>query len=708
MPGRVLPEWTARLGRAARPELASQVNESSRSSTDAGWGGIFELRIDSGETGCSGECRTTLGRERSASPETLETLESFIALFHEDDQERLLDRIRAPAPRSAQLGEIEVRVRARDGSYRWVHLMWRTVETSADGCVRHLVGVMTDAAPGRAERALREDSATRLRLALAASNQGTFEVDFTTDVLRIDASLATILELEAAEREEDLAWFIDRVHPDDRSRVAAAMRVDSATARADHTCEFRVQMSTGEYRWLLSRGAVVEGDADGRPVRLVGTQMDVTDQHRAILAKEELEAQLRQAQKMEPVGRLASGIAHDFNNLLSVILSYASLALDSARDPEMREDLHEICRAAERGASLTRQLLAFTRKQATDVQLVDAGALVGGMETMLRRTLGERVVVRTGASPGVPPIRIDPVQLEQVLMNLAVNSRDAMPAGGELEIGVDLVACASAPEGTLLEPGTYVRISVRDTGCGMDEETRRHAFEPFFTTKAGGTGLGLATVGGIVRDAGGAIVLDSAVDVGTAFAVYFPALVGAEPTVPPTARGDSARCGTETVLVVDDDDAVRGAAVAVLRKHGYRTLHANSSAGAFEVAATVAGDVDVLVTDVVMPSGGGIELARRLTEVWPRLKVLFVSGHTEDVEVAGLAHEVPSALLAKPFAVQSLLENVRAVLDDGGFVRSGTHPTAAATAAGDAEQPTDPMGQSTIPVDFAIQGGSRR
>jgi signal transduction histidine kinase/CheY-like chemotaxis protein len=646
-----------------------------------------------------------LGRERGSSPETLE---SFLALVHEDDRQRLLDRIRAPAPRATELGEIEVRMRTLDSSYRWVHLMWRTIEASADGSVRHLVGVMTDAASGHAERAFQEDSATRLRLALAASNQGTFEVDLTTDVVRIDACLATILELEAAEREEDLGWFVDRVHPDDRSRVAEAMRVASGTARSEHTCEFRIQMSTGECRWILSRGAVVERDADGRPVRLVGTQMDVTEQRRAIHVKEELEAQLRQAQKMEPVGRLASGIAHDFNNLLSVILSYASLALDSARDSELREDLYEICRAAERGASLTRQLLAFTRKQATDIQLVDAGALVAGMETMLRRTLGDRVVVRTGAGPGVPPIRIDPVQLEQVLMNLAVNSRDAMPSGGELEIGVEVLTCPPAPRGTSLEPGSYVRIRVRDTGCGMDEETRRHAFEPFFTTKAGGTGLGLATVGGIVRDAGGAIVLDSALDVGTAFEVYFPALVGAEPTVPPAARGNSARFGTETVLVVDDDDAVRGAAVAVLRKHGYRALHANGTERALELAATIVGDVDVLVTDVVMPSGGGIELARRLTEVWPRLRVLFVSGHTEDAEVAGLAHQVPSALLAKPFAVQSLLENVRAVLDERGSIRSGTHATAAPAEVVDAEQPTDPMRRSLLPIDLVAEGGSRR
>jgi len=706
MPGRVLPDSSARLVRAPRPESDSQQGSSgSPRAIGTGCGSVFELRFEAEESEWSGQCQTTVGRD---SRSRHETLEAFLALIHEADQARLLDRIRSPPAHSVDLSEMEVRARAEDGSYRWVRLMWRTVETDDGGNVRHVVGVMNDSSAGHAGRAALEDGATRLRLALAASRQGTFEVDLTTDVIHLDANLVAILELGDCALDEDLGWFVDRVHPEDRSRVIAAMRIPAGLSSSDHACEFRMQMRSGDCRWLLSRGAVVERDADDRPVRLVGTQMDVTEQHRALHVKEELEAQLRQAQKMEPVGRLASGIAHDFNNLLSVILSYASLALDSARDSELREDLREICRAAERGASLTRQLLAFTRKQATDVQLVDAGALVTNLETMLKRTLGERVVVRTGARPGLPPIRIDPVQLEQVLMNLAVNSRDAMPAGGELEISVDLIVSPPSPSGMSLEPGSYVRISVRDTGCGMDEETRRHAFEPFYTTKAGGTGLGLATVVGIVRDAGGVIALDSAVDVGTAFAVYFPALVGAEPSMPPAARGNSVRCGTETVLVVDDDDAVRGAAVAVLRKHGYRAIDADSSARALELAATIVGDVDVLVTDVVMPSGGGVELAQRLSELWPRLRVLFVSGHTEDVEVEGLAREVPSALLAKPFAVQSLLENVRAVLDEKTTIRSGTHPTAAAALdVSSVDQPTDPMGQTVLPLDLLAGGGSR-
>jgi nitrogen-specific signal transduction histidine kinase/FixJ family two-component response regulator len=435
--------------------------------------------------------------------------------------------------------------------------------------------------------------------------------------------------------------------------------------------------------------------------------MDVTEHHRAPHAREDLEAQLRQAQKMEPMGRLASGIAHDFNNLLSVILSYATLALDSAQDSDLRDDLGEICRAAERGASLTRQLLAFTRKQATEVQLVDAGALMKGIETMLARTLGERVVVRTGASAGLPPIRIDPIQLEQVLMNLAVNSRDAMPGGGELEIAADLAHCPPVPPGTSLAPGAYVRICVRDTGCGMDEETRRHAFEPFYTTKAGGTGLGLATVGGIVRDAGGAIVLDSAVGVGTAFAVYFPAVCGAEASVPPTSHRFPLRSGTETVFVVDDDDGVRGAAVAVLRKHGYRTFDANSVGSAVDLASRIGCAVDVLVTDVVMPSGGGLELARRLIEVWPEMKVLFVSGHAGDAEVERIAREIPATLLKKPFAVQSLLENVRVVIDSTQSSHSGVHATVPACDVLDSEEPTDPVGRSVLSCDGAVADSNR-
>ncbi len=365
---------------------------------------------------------------------------------------------------------------------------------------------------------------------------------------------------------------------------------------------------------------------DGRSARLVVAN-DVTDRMR-------LEEQLRRAQKMEAIGGVAGGVAHDFNNLLSVILSYGRLLRDgfAPTDP-VRADLEEICKAGDRAADLTRQLLAFSRQQTLDPRVIDVNQIVGGMERMLRRLLGEDIQLAFQCAQHLDTIRADPGQVEQVVMNLAVNARDAMPRGGKLSIETENVRLgADNAEGHHdVTPGGYVMIAITDTGTGMDAATQERIFEPFFTTKekGKGTGLGLSTVFGIVKQSGGHVWVFSEPGKGTTFKVYFPrsdAVLEAapKPTVaPPTLRG------SETVLLVEDEEQVRTLMRTILRRRGYSVLEAQNGGEAILICDEFEGDIQLLVTDVVMPRVGGPELAKRLLRMRPAMKVLYVSGYTD-------------------------------------------------------------------------------
>ena len=389
------------------------------------------------------------------------------------------------------------------------------------------------------------------------------------------------------------------------------------------------------------------------------------------------EEQLRQSQKMDAIGSLAGGIAHDFNNLLSVILSYSDLlAADLESGDPMRAGIEEIKGAGLRAADLTRQLLAFGRGLVLQPRIVDLNDVLAGMEKMLRRVIGEDVELSSLATPAFCKIMADPGQMEQVIMNLAVNARDAMPRGGKLTIETARVVLqephASQHFGVKL-PGPHVMLAVSDTGIGMDKATQARMFEPFFTTKEAGkgTGLGLATVFGIVRQGGGTISVTSEPGKGTTFKVYFPPADGevvVPASLPPLERGTLR--GSETILLVEDEERVRVVVRTILRKYGYNVLEAQGGAEAFQLCEHDTATIHLLLTDVVMPRMSGLQLAERLLTVRPELKVLYMSGYTNDAVVRHGILDSTISFIQKPITPEALARKVREVLGSAGSTTS--------------------------------------
>jgi two-component system, cell cycle sensor histidine kinase and response regulator CckA len=386
----------------------------------------------------------------------------------------------------------------------------------------------------------------------------------------------------------------------------------------------------------------------------------------AEVALRQAEEQLRHAQKMEAMGRLAGGVAHDFNNLLTAILGFSGLALERLTpDDPLRRDLDQIVLAAERASRLTGQLLAFCRREPSRPTVVDVNEIVRALMPMLQRLIGADVRVVVEADPVLPAVMVDAGQLEQVLMNLAVNARDAMPDGGTLTIGTQAVrldAERSASLGTA--EGPYAAIAVRDTGLGMDDGTRARVFEPFFTTKdpGKGTGLGLSTVYGLVTHSGGAIGLDTAPGAGTTFTIFLPRHESDRATTDAAPEPAGAYGGTETILIVENDASVRRLVVTVLRHAGYTVLEAKSGSEAVRVAQT-AGTLQLLVTNVVMAGTTGRDLARQLTTHHPSMRILYMSGHLSHEAMPAEVASDPVRLLRKPFGPTSLLSAIRANLD---------------------------------------------
>jgi signal transduction histidine kinase len=397
------------------------------------------------------------------------------------------------------------------------------------------------------------------------------------------------------------------------------------------------------------------------PGVLVYTVRDLTRQRK-------LEDQLLQAQKMEAVGQLAGGVAHDFNNLLTVIMSYSSMLLaDGAPTDANRDDIQAISDAAARAAALTRQLLAFSRKQVLQLQPVNVNAVVTDVEKMLRRIIGEDISLATHLDPDLALINADPGQLEQVLLNLAVNARDAMPDGGTLTLTTDNADLSDEHGDRHMgaAPGKYIMLAVTDTGTGMTKEVQQRLFEPFYTTKGAGkgTGLGLATVHGIVKQLGGDVYVYSELGHGTTFKVYFPHLTTIPDVVVAAAEHREAPRGTETILLAEDDDALRSLGARVLGTFGYNVLVARTGADALRIVVEHDGPIDLVATDVVMPEMSGSQLVAKVLKARPGIRVLFMSGYTDDEVMRRGVIDGQTAFLQKPFTPDMLAHKVRAVLD---------------------------------------------
>jgi nitrogen-specific signal transduction histidine kinase/CheY-like chemotaxis protein len=398
----------------------------------------------------------------------------------------------------------------------------------------------------------------------------------------------------------------------------------------------------------------------GEIIGVIGVAFDVTE-------RRQLEEQIQRVQKMEAIGTLSGGIAHDFNNILTVIKGYTDLLLGGIQDGRLRALVSYIDQAADRASALTRQLLAYSRRQVLQPKVINLNSLVVNLDKMLQRVIGEDIDIRTIAGPNLGSVKSDPGQIEQVIMNLAVNARDAMPNGGDLTLetaNVDLDDIyAQKHPGTV--SGRYVMLAVSDTGIGMDAETRSHIFEPFFTTKSvgRGTGLGLSTVYGIIKQSGGSIEVYSELGQGTTFKIYLPRIEApAEPLQ--AAQGPASRVeGTETILLVEDEAQVRELAAAVLTSCGYTVLVADSRRTAASICDAHKGDVHLLLTDVVMPGGGGREVANQVLARHPKIKVLYMSGYTTNAIVHHGVLDPGTFFLQKPFTPAVLSAKVREVLD---------------------------------------------
>jgi PAS domain S-box-containing protein len=574
--------------------------------------------------------------------------------IHADDLKAVLDAL-GHAVESRQPQAVECRFQAPQGAWRWLQLKVAAVAEGPQAGVR-LDGVARDITDQRhAEEELRRSEGEH-RSMVEHAPLGIYRSTVEGRIVAVNQALVAMLGYESAEAVLGLSLPLDvYAIPEERNRIVKQF-ADQDSARA-------------EVEWRRRDGTPITVRLNVRTVRdrsgglgsFEGIVEDVTEQR-------SVEEQFRQAQKMEAVGRLAGGVAHDFNNVLTVITTDADLLLgDLAPDDPRRADVEEIRDAALSAAALTRQLLAFSRKQVLQPRVLNLTEVIAALEKMLRRLIGEDVTLAFALAPDLGSVRADPGQIEQVILNLAVNARDAMPSGGQLlittsNVDLDAVYLNGHAEAT---PGRHVMIEVRDTGIGMDAATQARIFEPFFTTKeiGKGTGLGLATVYGIVKQSGGFLNVYSEPGLGTAFKIYFPrtdepadTMDGAPGTQPP-------RGGHETVLVVEDDALLRKAAVAVLEKSGYRVLPAPDGHAALDLARELPGEIHLLLTDLIMPGMPGRALSEALVAIRPGVRVLFMSGYTDDTVLRNGVLEAGVAFLPKPFNASALARKVREVLD---------------------------------------------
>lgn len=585
----------------------------------------------------------------------------IIELVPDEDQARIAAELENLRPDMAPRSHTE-RMILPDGRRRWFHWTEAAVRDAA-GHFLEYQGVGRDVTEvRRSEQALRESEARFRQLAASISEVFWLSTAARDALLYVSPSYERVWGRRAEDLYEDRWDWLQAVHPDDREWVRHAATFQQAASH--YEVEYRLLRPDGEIRWIRDRGFPVR-DEQGRVFRMAGVAEDVT-------ARRRLEEQLRQTQKLESVGQLAAGVAHDFNNLLTVIHGNVALLQEQfgleSEPGEPSELLAQVADAASSGAGLTRQLLLFSRREHMQPRLVDLNDQCRHLVSMLQRVLGEEVELELNLDHRLPRVHADAGMLDQVITNVALNARDAMPRGGTLRLEtrtyeVSALEAARLPEA---RPGSFVRLSVTDTGEGIAPEHLPHLFEPFFTTKkaGSGTGLGLATAYGIVAQHGGWIDVSSKVGQGTTMAILLPA---AGPAAPERAAQQPAveiPGGTETVLVVEDEPGLLDLAVRVLAGRGYQVLTATSGQEGLDVWRTRGEEVDLLLSDIVLPGGlRGHEMAARCRETRPGLKVLYMSGYRGDLPDEGLVPRDVSGFLQKPFKPSQLLAAVRALLD---------------------------------------------
>ncbi|MGD0166643.1 MAG: PAS domain S-box protein [Gaiellaceae bacterium] len=602
---------------------------------------------------------------------------SPISLVHPSDVQRASDALRQTVTGQGP-SVVELRMRHKRGS--WVFVEGTTTSVlNENGQLQSILMNFRDISERRiAEEELREAEA-RYRLLVEQLPLVTY-INVPGESGRwvyLSPQLEEILGFKPSDWTSDLRSFIDAIHPDDRERVTAERAASGGKGRIG--LEYRLISKDGRLVWVRDEAVVVR-DLSGKPLYVQGYLLDISSEREADAERQRLEAQLLHSQKMEAIGRLAGGIAHDFNNLLTAITGYSELIV-SELDPasSLARDAEEIKRAAEQAAAMTQQLLAFSRRQVLQPTLLSPNEVIGHMEKMLQRLIGENIELVTALDPEISTIRFDRSQIEQVIMNLVVNARDAMPDGGQITIETSNASIDASKAAELgLEPGDYVVTVISDTGTGMDEETISHIFEPFFTTKeqGEGTGLGLATVHGIVEQSKGAIEVLSELDAGCTFHIYIPIAretAAADLSIPPLGETR----GSESILLVEDEEMVRKLVGRVLRELGYEVFETSSGEEALAVSNSLERPIDLIVTDVVMPGMSGRELAESLTAMRPTARVLFMSGYTEEAIVHHGVSDGEAEFIGKPFTPQELAHKIRSVLERSGNGGAAQSPATA-------------------------------
>ena len=639
-------------------EQLQRSEEGMRLAQELGGIGTWDTDLQTGETTWSKNLRRISGVGDDVEAD--HTL--FLSFVHPDDRVRVQAAM-AAADDDNSHHEFEYRiVRPNDGEVRWL-LSRGDAVTGADGKETRFLGVAVDITQRHAMEEQLERSEERLRLAQELGGVGTWDTDLETGTMTWSKNLRRLTGV-GDEVEESRESLLALVYPDDRAGLEEAMA--TALAAGDHfEYEYRlVRPNDGELRWMLSRGDVVAGP-NGNSTRFLGVAVDITDRHLAEEHQTKLEHQLRQAHKLEAVGRLAGGVAHDFNNILLAIRGNGELAIDALKHGDNAvEEVEEMVAASERAAALTAQLLAFSRQQVLQAEVLDLNEVVQDMDKLLRRMLGGDVELHSVVADEPVHLSADRSQVEQVIANLVVNARDAMPDGGQLTLEVTTTDIESEEKIDLV-PGRYAMLTVSDTGRGMDAETVAKIFEPFFTTKDDGTGFGLSTVHGIVVQSGGSIWVYSEVDHGTTFKVFLPLAEQAqslESRTPDRAASSTQNSG-ETILLVEDDPHVQRIVRNILHKSRYRVLPASGGEEALELAKVENGTIDLLLSDLVMPGTSGRELAEQIQELRPDIAILYMSGYTDDVVVRRGVLEAGMAFIQKPFGAEALALRVREVLD---------------------------------------------